>query len=186
MRYSFTKFQLLSRWVPSSKGESLLHLVADSSCEKKGNLLLERIMAARWPCWANSFQKTCFQAQIVTDTEINCENMQAVVGSVQGALKPGDGADKDVRGVGAESVVASAAPSELSGLCASLAWQVQTYILNQNFTFPISCIVAEEDNVVHFDFFLFHQQNDDNCELTIMDLVGFHLSGTILHLLLFF
>ena len=47
--------------------------------------------------------------------------MQAVVGSVQGALKPGDGADKDARRVGAEPVVASAAPSELSGLCASLA-----------------------------------------------------------------
>ena len=57
MQYSFAKSQLLSRWVPSSKGESLLHLVADSSCEKKGNLLLERIMGARWPCWANSFQK---------------------------------------------------------------------------------------------------------------------------------
>ena len=66
-------------------------------------------------------KKKCLQAQIVTDTEVNCENKQAVVGSVQGALKPGDGADKDVRGVGAEPVVASAAPSELSGLCASLA-----------------------------------------------------------------
>ena len=78
---------------------------------------------------SQQFPKTCFQAQIVTDIEVNCENMQAVIGSVQGALKPGDGADKDARGVGAESVVASAAPSKLSGLCASFARQVQTEIL---------------------------------------------------------
>ena len=35
-----------------------------------------------------------------------------------------------------------------------------------------SCIVAEENNNVHFDFFLFHQQSDDHCELAIIDLVG--------------
>ena len=36
----------------------------------------------------------------------------------------------------------------------------------------LSCIVSEENNTVHFDFFLFHQQSDDNCELAIIDLVG--------------
>ena len=36
----------------------------------------------------------------------------------------------------------------------------------------LSCIVTEENNIVHFDFFLFHQQSDDHCELAIIDLVG--------------
>ena len=61
------------------------------------------------------------QVQVVTDSELNSEEVQTIVGSLQRAVKPGDGADKDAQGVGAESIVASAAPSKLSGLCASLA-----------------------------------------------------------------
>ena len=118
------------------------------------------------------------QVQVVTDSEFNSEEVQTIVGSLQRAVKPRDGADKDAQGVGAESIVASAAPSKLSGLCASLARQVQTEILSQKlyiFHFScelLSCIVTEENNIVHFDFFLFHQQSDDHCELAIIDLVG--------------
>ena len=61
------------------------------------------------------------KVQIVADPKFNSWKKQALVGVIQGALKPGDGADKDARRVGTEPVVASAAPSELSGLCASLA-----------------------------------------------------------------
>ena len=39
-------------------------------------------------------------------------------------------------------------------------------------TKPFSCIVAEENNIVHFDFFLFDQQKEDQCELAIIDLVS--------------
>ena len=61
------------------------------------------------------------QAQIVPNAKTDSEEMQTIVGSLQRAVKPRDGADKDAQGVGAESVVASAASSKLSGLCASLA-----------------------------------------------------------------
>ena len=61
------------------------------------------------------------QAQIGANTRLNSEDVEAGGGLVQGALKPGAGADEDVRGVEAESVVASAASSELSGLGAALA-----------------------------------------------------------------
>ena len=107
--------------------------------------------------------------------------MEAAVGLVQGAFKPGAGADEDVRGVGAESVVASAASSALSGLGAALAGQVH----HEYFTFPPSCIVEDENNLVHFDFFLFHRQIDDNCQLAFIDLVGFHLCRDIMYFLLF-
>ena len=63
----------------------------------------------------------CFQEQVVTNTELNAEEMQTIIGSLQRVVKPRDGANKDAQGVGAESVVASVAPSKLSGLCASLA-----------------------------------------------------------------
>lgn len=35
------------RWQPVLQGESLLESVAASCCQKKGSLLLERVMAAR-------------------------------------------------------------------------------------------------------------------------------------------
>ena len=129
MQYSFTKFgcKIVSP-NPNFYPGGFHHLKANPFST------LLPIQAARKKeisCSSESWQpgdpveptvsKNCFQAQIVTDIEINCENMQAVVGSIQGALKPGDGADKDARRVGTEPVVASAAPSELSGLCASLA-----------------------------------------------------------------
>ena len=121
------------------------------------------------------------QAQIVANTRLNSEDVEAGVGLVQGAFKPGAGADEDVRGVEAESVVASAASSELSGLSAALAGQVH----HEYFTFPPSCIVEDENNLVHFDFFLFHRQIDDNCQLAFIDLVGFHLCREIMYFLLF-
>ena len=37
----------IRRWIPVTEGETLLQLVANSGCEKKGSLLLERIMSAR-------------------------------------------------------------------------------------------------------------------------------------------
>ena len=37
----------IRRWNPVIEGEKLLHLVANSGCEKKASLLLERIMSAR-------------------------------------------------------------------------------------------------------------------------------------------
>ena len=37
----------ICRWNPVREGETLLHLVANSGCEKKASLLLERIMSAR-------------------------------------------------------------------------------------------------------------------------------------------
>ena len=37
----------IRRWNPVMEGETLLHLVANSGCEKKASLLLERIMSAR-------------------------------------------------------------------------------------------------------------------------------------------
>ena len=37
----------ICRWNPVMEGETLLHLVANSGCEKKASLLLERIMSAR-------------------------------------------------------------------------------------------------------------------------------------------
>ena len=61
------------------------------------------------------------QVQVVTDSEFNSEEVQTIVGSLQRAVKSRDGADKDAQGIGAESVLASVAPSKLSGLCASLA-----------------------------------------------------------------
>ena len=67
---------------------------------------------------------TYFQVQIVTHPKLNSEEMQTIIGSLQRAVKSRDGADKDAQGIGAESVVASVAPSKLSGLCASLARQV--------------------------------------------------------------
>ena len=63
----------------------------------------------------------CFQEQVVTNAKLNSEEMQTIIGSLQRAVKPRDGANKDAQGVGAESVIASVAPSKLSGLCASLA-----------------------------------------------------------------
>ena len=51
--------------------------------------------------------------------------------------------------------------------------------------FPPSCIVEDENNLVHFDFFLFHRQIDDNCQLAFIDLVGFHLCREIMYFLLF-
>ena len=71
------------------------------------------------------------QVQVVTDAKLDTEEVQTIVGGLQRAVKPRDGADKDAQGVGTESVIASAAPSKLSGLCASLARQVQTEILSQ-------------------------------------------------------
>ena len=62
-----------------------------------------------------------FQVQIVTNSKLNSEEMQTIVGSLQRAVKPRDGVDKDAQGIGTESVVASVAPSKLSGLCASFA-----------------------------------------------------------------
>ena len=61
-----------------------------------------------------------FQVQIVTNRKLNSEEMQTIAGSVQRAVKPRDGADQDAQGIGAESVLASVAPSKLSGLRASL------------------------------------------------------------------
>ena len=63
----------------------------------------------------------CLQVQTVTNAKLNSEKMQTVVGGLQRAVKPRDGVDKDAQGIGTESVLASAAPSKLSGLCASLA-----------------------------------------------------------------
>ena len=40
-------FEFLLRWNPVNEGETLLELVANSGCEKKGSLLLERIMSAK-------------------------------------------------------------------------------------------------------------------------------------------
>ena len=126
--------KLASRWVPSAKGESLLQLVADSRCEKKVRFLLERIMAARWSQHSNdNIWYNILQVQVVTDSEFNSEEVQTIVGSLQRAVKPRDGADKDAQGVGAESVFASAASSKLSRLCASPAWQVQTEIFTQKY-----------------------------------------------------
>ena len=39
--------KIIFRWNPVTEGETLLELVANSGCEKKGSLLLERIMSAR-------------------------------------------------------------------------------------------------------------------------------------------
>ena len=117
------------------------HQLKGSPCS---NLLLNRAVRRKQDfCSSESWQQgepstlwiiyeKSFQVQVVADSELDSEEMQTIVGSLQWAVKPRDGADKDARRVRAKSVFASAAPSKLSRLCALLAWQVQNEFLSKS------------------------------------------------------